>query len=94
MHRSVALRENGVRQAPAILYEQARAPRLVQVRLEQLHSPRRSISRSDPRHNYPALEAWLSTPAGRARMPPIQLQPLGEPGQPPSIPLDQVQIGP
>src|SRR5262245_24079877 len=94
VHRAVALRENGVSVVPAILLERGRAPRRIQARLDQLHSPRRAVSRSDPRHNYPGLEALLSSPAGRARMRPIHLQPLGEPGQPPSVPLSQVQIAP
>ncbi len=92
VHRSVALRENGIPLVPVVLFEQGRAPRLIQVRLDQLHSPRRSISRSDPRHNYPALEAWLATPLGRVQMRPIHVQPLGELGQPTSVPLKQVQI--
>jgi hypothetical protein len=77
---------------PATLYEPGQPPRMIFVRLNQLHSPRTSISRSDPRHNFPALEAALATPLGRSRIPPIAIQPLGAPGQPASVPLDQVQI--
>jgi hypothetical protein len=63
------------------------------VPLDRLHSPRSSISRSDVRHNYPALERAMGTPLGRSRTPAIEVQPLGLPGQPPSIPLSQVTIG-
>jgi hypothetical protein len=92
VHRAVAFRENGVRVIPAILYEPGRPPRLVWVTLGQLHSARRSISRSDPRHNYPALEQAIGTALGRSRMPAIELQPLGLAGQPSTVPLDQVTI--
>jgi hypothetical protein len=93
VHRAVALRENGVRMVTAILYEPGQAPRQVYVRLDQLHSPRASVSATPgPRHDLPAMQAWLSTPAGRAQMPPISIQPLGEAGQTASVPLSQVQI--
>jgi hypothetical protein len=92
VHRAVAARENGLPVVPAILYEPGAAPRQIWVKLDQLHSPRRSVSRSDPRHNYPALEQAMGTPLGRSRMPPIEVQPLGLPGQPSSIPLAQVTI--
>ena len=81
--------------AAAILFAVGQVPRRVVVRLDQLSSPRSTVSRTaTPRRNYPALEAWLATPAGRARMPPLHVQPLGEPGQSASIPLSQVQIVP
>jgi hypothetical protein len=92
VHRAIAARENGLLLIPAVLYESGAAPRTIWVRLDQLHSPRRSISRSDPRHNYPALEQAMGSPQGRSRMPPIEVQPLGAPGQPSSVPLAQVVI--
>jgi hypothetical protein len=93
VHRAVALRENGVWMVNAILYEPGQAPRQVFVRLDQLHSPRASVNATPgPRHDLPAMIAWLATPAGRARMPPIAIQPLGEGGQTASVPLSQVQI--
>jgi hypothetical protein len=92
VHRAVALRENGLRVIPAILYEPGQPPRAIWVSLDKLHSPRSSISRSDQRHNYPALEQAMGTPLGRYRMPPIEVQPLGLPGQPQTVPLDQVTI--
>lgn len=92
VHRAVAIRENGLRVIPAILYEPGQPPRAIWAPLDRLHSCRASISRSDPRHNYPALERAMGTALGRSRMPPIELQPLGLPNQPPTVPLDQVTI--
>jgi hypothetical protein len=92
VHRAVAARENGLKALPAILYEPGQPPRQIWVPLDRLHSPRTSVSRSDQRHNYPALEQAMGTVAGRMRMPPIEVQPLGLQGQPPSVPLDQVTI--
>ena len=92
VHRAVAARENGLRRLSAVLYEPGQAPRTVYVALDQLFSPKASISRSDPRHNYPALERAMGTTVGRMRIPPIDLQPRGIPGQPASIPLAQVTI--
>jgi len=62
------------------------------VKLDQLHSPKASISRLDQRHNYSALEAAMGTAQGRAKMPPIDVQPLGLPGQAVSVPLAQVAV--
>jgi hypothetical protein len=92
VHRAVAAREHRLRLIPAVLYEPGAPPRTIYVALDQLWSPRTTVSRSDPRHNYPALEAAMGTAAGRARMPPISIQPHGIPGQTASIPLSQVLI--
>jgi hypothetical protein len=92
VHRAVAVRENGGGMIPVRLFLPGQSPRLIVVGLDQLHSPRPTISRSDPRHNYPALEAALADPARRAAVRPIDLQPLGAPGQPASVPLRQVRI--
>src|SRR5262245_41672017 len=94
VHRAVAARQNGLKRIPAVLYEAGKTPRTVYVALDELHSPKSSISRSDPRHNYPTLEEAMGTPLGRSKVPPISLQPLGEPGQGPSVPLGQVTINP
>lgn len=92
VHRAVSLRENGLRIIPAILLEPGQRPRTIWVSLDQLHSSRSSISRSDRRHNYTALELAMGTALGRYLMPSIQLQPLGLPMQPPTFPLLQVTI--
>jgi hypothetical protein len=95
VHRAVAARENGLVVLGAPLVVQGQPDRLIYVRPDQLHSPKASISRRvTSRRNYPALEATLATAAGRAAVPPIEVQPLGAPGQGASVPLAQVQIVP
>jgi hypothetical protein len=94
VHRAVAARENRLRTIPAVLYDPGQPPKIVYVPLNELHSPKASISRSDPRHNYPSLEAAMGTPLGRSKIPPVSIQPLGAPGQTQSIPLGQVSIDP
>jgi hypothetical protein len=91
----MAARENGLVLLPARLIVQGQPDRLIYVRQDQLHSPKASISRAvTARRNYPALKAALATPTGRAAIPPIEVQPLGAPGQTASVPLDQVQMTP
>jgi hypothetical protein len=95
VHRAVAARENGLALIPARLVVQGQPDRLVYVHPDQLHSPKRAIIRRvTARRNYPALEAALATPAGRAVVQPIEVQPLGAPSQTASVPLAQVQIVP
>ncbi len=93
VHRAVAARENGLRLIPARLVIQGQPDQLILVSPDQLHSPKASISRTvTARRNYPALEAAMATPAGRAAISPIEVQPLGAPGQTAAVPLAQVQI--
>ena len=94
VHRAVALRENGIQTAvPAILFQLGQPPCRIYVKLGELYSPKATISRiPDQRHNFPMMQAWLATPQGRAQMPPIHVQPLGDPGQTASVPLAMVQI--
>jgi len=92
VHRAVAARENGLLMIPAILFIDGQPSQRLMARVQDLHSPKSVISRSDPRHNYRRLEAVMGTVLGRARIPPISLQPLGVPFQKKSIPLAQVQI--
>src|SRR5437016_740068 len=93
VHRAVAARENGLRLIPARLVIQGQPDQLIYVGPDQLHSPKASISRTvTNRRNYPALEAAMATPAGRTAVSPIEVQPLGAPGQTASVPLAQVQI--
>ena len=93
VHRAVAARENGLLLVPARLVVQGQRDQFIDVSLDQLHSPKASISRRvTSRRNYPALEAALASPAGKAVVPPIEVQPLGAPGQTASVPLAQVQI--
>jgi hypothetical protein len=93
VHRAVAARENCLRLLPARLVVQGQPDRFIYVSPDQLHSPKATISRAvTSRRNYPALEAAMATPAGRATIPPIEVQPLGVPGQTTSVPLAQVQL--
>lgn len=95
VHRAVAARENRLRLIKARLIVAGGQDQLVYVSPDQLHSPKPSISRAvTARRNYPALEAALATAAGRAGIQPIEIQPLGAPGQSASVPLGQVQILP
>ena len=95
VHRAVAARENGLLLLPARLVVQGQPDLVIYVSPDQLHSPKVSINRRvTSRRNYPALQAALATPAGRAAIPPIEVQPLGAPGQTASVPLAQVQIVP
>ena len=93
VHRAVAARENGLRLIAARLVIQGQPDQLIYLSQDQLHSPKASISRTvTSRRNYPALEAAMATPGGRAVIPPIEVQPLGASGQTSSVPLAQVQI--
>lgn len=95
VHRAVAARENRLLLLPARLVVQGQPDQFIYVRPDQLHSPKASINRRvTSRRNYPALEAALATLAGRAAVPPIEVQPLGAPGQSTSVPLALVQIVP
>jgi hypothetical protein len=54
--------------------------------LDQLHSPKDSIPR-DGRY----LRIEMATRAGAIAIP-IEVQPLGLPGQPPAVPLSRVKL--
>ncbi len=93
VHRAVAARENGLLLFPARLVVQGQPDQFIYVSPDQLHSPKVSISRKvTSRRNYLALQSALATPAGRATVPPIEVRPLGAPGQTASMSLAQVQI--
>jgi hypothetical protein len=92
VRRSVAAREAGLKVIRAILRQPGQLDRIVYVSPDQLHSPKHSISASDPR--YQRAAAGMATPAGRSAMPPIEIEPLGAAGQTSSIPLKDVQLDP
>ncbi len=92
VRRSVAAREAGIKVIRAILRQPGKNDRIVNVALEQLYSPKRSISASDPR--YQRAARGMATPVGRSSMPPIEIEPLGTAGQTSSIPLKDVQLDP
>jgi hypothetical protein len=79
-----------LQQIAAYLYEAGKKPRLIVVDLDALHSPKTSISQSDRRYAR-ALQGMGSAHA-RAKVPPIDVQPLGELGQKAAVPLAQVAL--
>ena len=90
VRRAVAAREAGVNNVLATVNTPGQAPTQALVGLGQLHSPKPSVSASDPR--YQSALQGMQTPQGRAGMPNIQVAPLG--GQTGSIPLSQVTLDP
>ncbi len=50
VRRSVAAREAGIKIIRAVFHEPGQPDRIVYVSPDQLHSPKRSISASDPRY--------------------------------------------
>ena len=92
VRRSVAAREAGLTTIMATLHEPGKPPTVVQVALDELHSPKKSISQSDPRF-VRALQG-MASPVGRMKMPSIDVQRLGEKGQAATVPLTQVVLDP
>jgi hypothetical protein len=92
VRRAVAAREAGIKVIPAILKEPGKPDKVIYVLPDQLHSPKSSVSASDPR--YRRIEKGMATPAGRARMPPVEIEALGNPGQAGSLPLRDVKLDP
>jgi hypothetical protein len=92
VRRAVAAREAKLQGILASLFESGKPPTTILVKLDQLHSPKASISQSAPR--YVSVVKGMSSPQGRARMPEIHLQPMGEPGQKSTVPLAQVALDP
>ncbi len=92
VRRSVAAREAGLKLIRAILHEPGKPHRIIYVSPDQLHSPKCSISASDPRYQRAAL--GMSTPTGRNAMPPIEIELLGSAGQTSAIPLKDVLLDP
>lgn len=88
VRRSVAAREAGLKDVPARIHEPGSPPLLARVALDQLHSPKPFILR-DHRHirntEYPTLVL-------KTEPPPIDVQPLGQPGQGKTTPLMQVAL--
>ena len=92
VRRSVAARESGIKVIRAILHAPGQPDRVVYLSPDQLHSPKRSITASDPR--YQRAAGGMATATGRNVMPPIEIEPLGCAGQTSSIPLKDVQLDP
>src|SRR5436189_210701 len=92
VRRAVAARDSSVQTVAALLYEGGKKPQLITVNLDDLHSPKTSISQSDRRY-VRALKGMGSAQA-RAKMPPIDVQLLGDKGQKSTVPLAQVALDP
>src|SRR5260221_9393058 len=92
VRRSAAAREVGIKVIRAILHESGQPDRIVYVSPDQLHSPKGSISASDPR--YQRAARGMATPVGRNAMPPLEIEPLGCAGQTGSVPLKDVRLDP
>ena len=83
VRRSLSSLQNGVNEIPATIVRSGQADVQTTLRLDQLFSPKFEV---------PADSRFLNiTPPIRV---PIEVQPLGIPGQPASIPLNQVKIIP
>ena len=88
VRRCVAARAAGLVDIPAIIYEPGRPPVQTRLRLDQLYSPKATVAR-DFRYlrgcDYP-------TRVLKTEPPPIEVEPLGLPGQTGSVPLAQVAL--
>ena len=88
VRRSVAAREAGLTDIPAIIVEQGKPDVQTRISLAQLHSPKHTIPR-DYRYirytEYPTLVL-------KTEPPPIVVERLGLPGQSPSVPIAQVTL--
>jgi RHS repeat-associated protein len=83
VRRSLAVRETGLSEIPATIYRPGQAPLNTTLRLNQLFSPKTSVP-VDAR--FLRIQPPIHTP--------IEVQPLGLPGQVPTVPLDQVILVP
>lgn len=81
VRRALVSREAGLTEIPATIFKPGQAPTTTTLRLDQLMSPKTSVP-MDTRY-------FNITPPIRS---PIQVQPYGLPGQPPSIPLGGVGL--
>jgi len=88
VRRAVAAREAGLSEIPARLVEAGKPDVLLRVMLTQLHSPKRQIARD---YRY-IRNTEYPTQVLRTEPPPIEIEPLGAPGQSSSIALTQVLL--
>jgi hypothetical protein len=83
VRRSLSSQMNGVNQIPATIVQEGRADIQTTLNLNQLYSPKFEVPADSRLLNIqPPIQV------------PIEVQPLGIPGQPASIPLNQVKIVP
>jgi hypothetical protein len=88
VRRSVAAREAGKVDIPAIIYEPGKPPVAVRIPLDQLYSPKPFVVRNQRyvrRTEYP-------TQVLKTEPPPIEVVPLGLHGQKKTTPLAQVSL--
>lgn len=88
VRRSVAARECGLTDIPALIRELGKTRILANVPLDQLHSPKPFILRD---HRYIRYTEY-PTQVLRTTPPPIEVEPLGQPGQKKSTPLALVKL--
>jgi hypothetical protein len=86
VRRSVAARDAGLSDIPAIIVEEGKADVLTRIRLDQLHSPKHEILRD---YRY-IRNTEYPTRVLKTEPPPILVERLGSPGHGPSIPISQV----
>lgn len=88
VRRAVAAREAGLPDIPAIIVEQGKSDVCSRLPLDQLHSPKHTVSRDYRyiRHTeYPTLVL-------KTEPPPILVERLGLPGQSSTVPLADVTL--
>jgi RHS repeat-associated protein len=83
VRRSVASREAGAKDIPATIFREGQPPENTTLNLDQLNSPKPEIP-LDPR--FQNIKPPIQTP--------IQVQPMGVPGQLPTVPIHDVKIVP
>jgi hypothetical protein len=88
VRRCVAAREAGLIDIPAIIYEAGKLPRATRLRLTDLYSPKAAIVR-DVRY---LRDNEYPTRVLQTQPPPIEVEPLGLPGQTKAVPLVQVVL--
>jgi hypothetical protein len=88
VRRAVAALQAGLLDIPAVIYVAGQPPVLTRLSLDQLHSPKPVIPR-DPRY---IVRTEYPTCVLKTTPPPIEVQPLGEPGQKATVPLAQVRL--
>jgi hypothetical protein len=90
VRRAVAARECGLQSILALWKQAGQPDQLIDVLLAQLHSPKDVVDGSHPR--YLRIVQGMSSRASRARIPPIEIELLGSPGQSGSVPLEKVKL--
>src|SRR5437868_11711738 len=88
VRRAVAARETGRANIPAQVVTAGKPDQFTRLDLDQLHSPKRFVLRNA---RY-IRDTEYRTTVLKTEPPPIEVAPLGEPGQSSSVPLLQVVL--